>query len=50
MELGEGVTVVMQLPHLCTRSARQDPAVDSELAAFDLEAGKLIWRRAVPTK
>ena len=32
------------------RSARQDPEVDSELAAFDLVAGELLWRRIVPTK
>ena len=32
------------------RSSRQDPAVDSELAAFDLVAGELLWRRVVPTK
>ena len=32
------------------RSSRQDPAIDSELAAFDLIAGKLLWRRVVPTK
>lgn len=29
------------------RSARQDPEVDSELAAFDLRARRLLWRRRV---
>ncbi|KAF8065849.1 hypothetical protein HT031_002909 [Scenedesmus sp. PABB004] len=31
------------------RSARDDPAAHGELAAFDLSAGKLLWRRKVAT-
>ena len=46
----EGLQSLKRLPSPRPRSARQDPAVDSELAAFDLETGKLIWRRTVPTK
>jgi hypothetical protein len=29
------------------RSARDSPDHDCELAAFDLEAGRLLWRRQV---
>eukprot|EP00775_Hariotina_reticulata_P005663 gene5663-5900_t len=31
------------------RSARDDPKTNNELAAFDLIAGQLLWRREVPT-
>lgn len=31
------------------RSARDDPASNCELAAFDLLRGRLLWRREVPT-
>lgn len=32
------------------RSARADPAQDSELAAVHVASGTLLWRRRVPTK
>ena len=32
------------------RETRQNPTADSEVAAFDLIARKLWWRRTVPTR
>lgn len=32
------------------RSARADPAKDSELAAVHVASGVLLWRKEVPTK
>jgi len=32
------------------RDQRSDPEADSELAAFDLEANALLWKRVIPTK